>query len=56
MGNGDVFKEQLFGFFEALMCAYFPVPQRPPTPSYPESLNWIEACPLLPKGVCLVAC
>ena len=56
MGDGDVFKEQLFGFFEALMCAYFPVPQSPPTPSYPESLNWMEACPLLPKGVCLVAC
>jgi Helitron helicase-like domain at N-terminus len=31
-----VFTEQLFGFFEGLMCAYFPVPQVPPTYHQPN--------------------
>ena len=56
MGDGYIFKEQLFGFFEALMCAYFPVPQSHPSPSYPDSSTYIEACPLLPKGACLSSC
>jgi hypothetical protein len=40
------FTEQLYGFFEGLMCAYFPVPQVPPTYQDPS----VEQAPLLSGG------
>ena len=45
-----VFKKQLFGFFEALMCAYFPVPQTPPSTTAPFNPVYNEVAPLLSNG------
>jgi hypothetical protein len=45
-----IFKSQLFGFFESLMCAYFPVPQVPPASTTPFSPSYTEVMPRLADG------
>lgn len=57
MADGTVFQEHLFAFFESLMCAYFPVPQCPPSPSSSSPRPWVEASPLCSTGmVCDQSC
>lgn len=50
MADERAFKEHLFAFFESVMCAYFPVPVRHPSPIIVQRSEWKETCPLINSG------
>ncbi len=51
MADKSVFEEHLYAFFESVMCAYFPVPIRHPSPTPDLPSKWMETSPLCHSGM-----